>query len=316
MAARISQGGDVVSSSVLLDIISKDENTIFLGTADDEYWQGYDTIIAGLGVQRDELHDGGVSPTDYRLLSQVAFKEGSIGWFIGRVSFRLNDQTYVARTTVIFHLEGVYWRVVHSHSSFGVDNQATFGVELTTKVDDLLVSARSELDAIHSRYGEREVSIVFTDIENSTLTMETMGEERWLALLAWHEELVRQQVSVFGGTVVKNQGDGFMLAFAAVGAALASTIAIQRAVSVGFESTPVAVRVGVHVGGATANSGDFFGRTVVVAARVASAASGGEILVTADVHDQLADAFTFSAPRTVALKGLSEAPRLYAVTWR
>lgn len=315
MAARISQAGNDNSSQVLYDIISKDENTIFLGTAGDEYWQGYEAIIAGLRMQHRELDEEGAMPTDFQVLSLVALKEVSVGWVIGRVSFRANDKTIVARTTSIFHLEGAYWRLVHSHSSLDASNVENFGVELTTKVDDLLVSAQAEFDAIHSRLGDREVSIVFTDIENSTVTMEAMGDARWLALLAWHEEQVRQQVSVFGGTVVKNQGDGFMLAFPAVGAALACTIAIQRAVSVGFESTPVAVRVGVHVGDATANSGDFFGRTVVVAARVANAASGGEILVTADVHDQLADAFTFGAPRTVALKGLSEAPLLYPVSW-
>ena len=111
------------------------------------------------------------------------------------------------------------------------------------------------------------VTIVFTDIENSTVLMETLGEERWLELLEWHHHAMRRQTTLFGGSVVKGQGDGFMLAFPAAGSAnacaTACAMAIQRALSTGWEGVPVPVRIGMHSSNAKAEAGDFFGRTVV-----------------------------------------------------
>ena len=51
------------------------------------------------------------------------------------------------------------------------------------------------------------------------------------SMFDWHAALVQQQTSMFGGAVVKNQGDGFMLAFPAMGSAAACAIGLQRAIS-------------------------------------------------------------------------------------
>ena len=105
---------------------------------------------------------------------------------------------------------------------------------------------------------------MFTDIEGSTALMEGLGEAKWLDLLEWHNGAVRQQAGLFGGTVVKGQGDGFMIAFPAVGSAAACAVAIQRSLSAGWQGSPVAVRIGLNSGNVKAEAGDFFGRTVVV----------------------------------------------------
>ena len=76
------------------------------------------------------------------------------------------------------------------------------------------------------------------------------------------------------------------------------------------------VRVGVHVGNAKEEAGDFFAHTVVFASRVAAAAQGGEILVSAPVKSQLEGAFSFGAAKTVALKGLGGGHALFPVLWR
>ena len=135
------------------------------------------------------------------------------------------------------------------------------------------------------------VTIVFTDIENSTVLMETLGEERWLELLEWHHHAMRRQTTLFGGSVVKDKGSGFMLAFPAAGSAnacaTACAMAIQRALSTGWEGVPVPVRIGMHSSNAKAEAGDFFGRTVVIAARIAGAAAGGEIMASQVVHQDL-----------------------------
>ncbi|MBA3260864.1 MAG: adenylate/guanylate cyclase domain-containing protein, partial [Thermoleophilaceae bacterium] len=56
------------------------------------------------------------------------------------------------------------------------------------------------------------VTIVFSDIEGSTEMMERLGERQWMEVLRDHDALIRGVVQSHDGTIVKSQGDGFMLA--------------------------------------------------------------------------------------------------------
>lgn len=226
------------------------------------------------------------------------------------------EKPFQARTTVVLHEEGAYWRVVQWHSSLGVSNEETLGVEMTTDVDEILSLVRNDPAPVGALAGDGSVTIMFTDIEGSTALLESLGEQAWLELLEWHDGIVRQQTAVFGGNVVKGQGDGFMLAFPATGAAAACATAIQRALRAGWAGVHVPVRIGVHCGNARAEGGDFFGRTVVVAARLASAAGGGEILVSQPVQESLGGAFSLDAPRSLALKGLAGHHSVFPLAWQ
>ena len=78
------------------------------------------------------------------------------------------------------------------------------------------------------------------------------------------------------------------------------------------------VRMGLHTGEAIREDEDLFGRTVIVAARIAAAAHGGEILVSSLLR-QLSDGsgeFAFGPPREEVLKGLPGVHELYPVVWR
>lgn len=146
--------------------------------------------------------------------------------------------------------------------------------------------------------------------------MERLGDARSQELLRAHDELVRRAVQVQGGRVVKSQGDGFMLAFSSPSAAVECAVAIQRAVSAhDFGGEDVRLRIGLHAGDVIRQGDDFYGRTVIVAARVAASASGGEILVTAAVKDR-AGAVPLGAERQVVLKGLSGSHVVHSVEWR
>ena len=92
--------------------------------------------------------------------------------------------------------------------------------------------------------------------------------------------------------------------------------AIQRAVGRAFAdvSPPIAVRIGVHTGDALHEGDHFFGTTVHYAARVASQALGGEVLVSNIVHDLVVGpGIDFHESREAELKGLNGPHRLYAV---
>jgi class 3 adenylate cyclase len=164
------------------------------------------------------------------------------------------------------------------------------------------------------------VTILFSDIERSTELNERLGDHRFLELLREHNEIVRDQVRVHRGFEVKSQGDGFMIAFASPSDAVEGAIAIQRALGMRIEAgaeEPIRVRMGLHTGEAIRERDDFFGRNVVLAARIAAQARGGEILVSAPLKE-LAEgsaAVSFGDPRELGLKGLSGRHTVHPVEW-
>lgn len=162
------------------------------------------------------------------------------------------------------------------------------------------------------------VAILFSDIEDSTVLNDQVGDAEWVKLLASHDKLVRSAVSARGGHIVKSQGDGFMIAFADAGEAVRGALDLRAAIESGdrrLRKRPIQVRVGVHIGTAIERDGDLFGRDVALAARVAAEAVGGEILVSDAIHDAVADESDLHLveAQTVELKGLPGVHRLWSV---
>jgi class 3 adenylate cyclase len=165
------------------------------------------------------------------------------------------------------------------------------------------------------------VTILFSDIEDSTALNEELGDRAWMRVLEAHDRIVRDRVAAHDGNIVKSQGDGFMVTFASVEQAVRCAIEIERGFEKGgrrLRKTPIRVRIGIHVGQVVAKDGDLFGRNVAYAARVAAEADGGEILVSEDVRERLGDddGMSFSGPRSVELKGLEGEHAVFAVDWR
>jgi class 3 adenylate cyclase len=162
------------------------------------------------------------------------------------------------------------------------------------------------------------VTLMFSDIEGSTSLNHALGDAAWLELLKTHDEIVRRLVRSGRGQVVKTHGDSFMVAFKEVPAAVSCAIEIQRALAEAevAQSHPVRVRIGLHTGEVTKQGRDLFGINVALAARVADAAEGGEILVSSAVRKQAHDGIRFGKGRKVTLKGFSAAEQVYQVEWR
>ena len=115
------------------------------------------------------------------------------------------------------------------------------------------------------------LTLLFTDIVNSTQHAETLGDEGWRELLDRHHELVRRQVVRFGGHVVDTTGDGFFATFDRPARAVRCGLAIRDAVrALGIE-----IRGGAHTGECELAAGQVRGIAVHVAARVAAAAEPG-----------------------------------------
>jgi len=164
------------------------------------------------------------------------------------------------------------------------------------------------------------VTFMFTDIEGFTPVTERLGDQHAHEVLLAHNQAIRRLVTAHGGHEVKSQGDGFMIAFGSAARALRCSVAIQRAMSAYSEEHPgsaIRVRIGLHTGETIRESHDFFGRAVIVAARIAAQAAGGQILVSGLVKAlaQGTGEFSFDGGRKVELKGLAGEHEVYDVRW-
>ena len=119
------------------------------------------------------------------------------------------------------------------------------------------------------------VTFLFTDVEGSTRLWELSSAAMGTAM-ARHDALVRAAVEAHGGYVFSTGGDGFGVAFARAGDAIAAAVGAQRAL--GGEAWPadaaIGVRMGLHTGEAEERGGDYFGPAVNRAARVTALAHG------------------------------------------
>jgi class 3 adenylate cyclase len=207
-----------------------------------------------------------------------------------------------------------------SHHQSEVDaatGRAAPGPQVIDVVADALGDVGIELPT--SDLPQGTVTIMFSDIEGFTAITERLGDRRAMDVLREHNGIIRQRVAGAGGHEIKVQGDGFMIAFGGASSALHCALGIQSdfaARNDGNPDVPVQVRLGLHAGEAVRDGNDFLGGAVILAARIAEQAKGGEILVSSVLKDlcDLGGEFEFEHGRDVYLKGVSEPRRVYSVT--
>jgi predicted ATPase/class 3 adenylate cyclase len=126
------------------------------------------------------------------------------------------------------------------------------------------------------------VTIMFTDLVDSTGLRIALGEARFAQVMAEHDALVHLAVTERGGKIVKHTGDGVMASFAAASQGVAAAVDIQRGLTFrgGRETPSMRVRIGVGAGDVAERLGDYHGVAVVEAARLCAAASNGQILAS------------------------------------
>jgi adenylate cyclase len=170
------------------------------------------------------------------------------------------------------------------------------------------VEGALEAAGLHSRL-DRPPAMCFLDITGYTRLTEERGDEAAAELAAQLANLVRQCSQEHGGTPVKWLGDGVMFYFREPAAAVLAALDMVEAV--GRHDLPPA-HVGIHAGPVIFQDGDYFGRTVNLAARIAEYARPGEVLVSQEVVDA-ADtaAVSFVEIGPVELKGVPGTLRLH-----
>jgi pimeloyl-ACP methyl ester carboxylesterase len=151
---------------------------------------------------------------------------------------------------------------------------------------------------------------LFTDLVGSTEKATALGDAAWGALLARHDEAVRQQLARFSGEEIDTAGDGFLALFDGPARAIRCGLAVRDALrDLGLE-----VRAGVHTGEVERPAGEKpRGIAVHVGARVMSLGGAGEVLVSATTHDLVAGSgLEFEDRGEHELKGVDGRRRVYA----
>jgi class 3 adenylate cyclase len=151
---------------------------------------------------------------------------------------------------------------------------------------------------------ERPTAVAFLDLTGYTRLTEERGDEAAAQIAADLAALVQQEVGRRGGRAVKWLGDGVMFSFHDAAAAVLATIEVGR--RTGEVGLPPA-HAGVTAGPVIFQDGDYYGRTVNLASRLAGVAEPGQTLVDAEVV-RLAgggDTIGFRRIGEVGLKGIS-----------
>ena len=188
-----------------------------------------------------------------------------------------------------------------------------------TSVDEVASSVGSERPSLRPATApDGTVTILFSDIEASTKLNERLGDVQWLELLREHHAIVREQVHQHGGFEVKSQGDGFMIAFPSARRAVQCARAIQSAIDSQLgdrDDATIRLRIGLHTGEAIKEEADFYGKNIVLAARIADRAGGGEILASSVVKQltESAGDLRFENERELELDGLVGTYTVYRV---
>jgi len=263
-----------------------------------------DPDTAKLIVQR--VREIGI--TDVEILTLETFQRGDFGWFFGEVLLLGGSEEIPRqRVTGVLVIETGQWRVLQWHQSVALSAAELYGVELSKDLGALV-------DALDSSSGETigaaslngTVTLLFTDVEDSTHIAETIGDAEWASLISRHLKSLSDTIERHRGTVVKTLGDGAMAAFPSVSDALSCAVVLHEESGDGLR-----IRIGLHTGDAVHENGDYAGITVNKAARVAAAAQPGEVLVSSVTAEMaIGRGFELGEGRTVELKGLTGTHRL------
>jgi adenylate cyclase len=152
-------------------------------------------------------------------------------------------------------------------------------------------------------------AIAFLDLTGYTALAEERGDRAAADLAAGLATVVQNAAQAHGGRAVKWLGDGVMFHFADSRNAILSGLDLVEQTE---EAMSVPARIGINAGAVVAQEGDYFGRTVNIASRIADYARPHEVLVSDDAKQHAGDgAVEFELVGDVQLKGVAQAVRLH-----
>lgn len=154
------------------------------------------------------------------------------------------------------------------------------------------------------------MTMMFTDIVDSTTTASRLGDTRWRALLEQHDRLALNEISRHGGTPIKNLGDGFLTHFDGPATALRAAADLHRS----LDRAGLQIRAAIHTGEVERRGDDVSGVAVHLASRLLDVAGPGETVVSGVIKGLVAGSgIAFEPLGTHRLKGIADPWELHRV---
>ena len=179
------------------------------------------------------------------------------------------------------------------------------GDEVVDEIEEFLTGGHTAADP-----DRRLATVLFTDIVGSTAQAAELGDTRWRALLDRHDQILRAEITRFGGEEIDSAGDGFLSTFDGPARAIRCAASMSDTLS----GIGVAIRAGVHTGEVEVRGQNIGGLAVHIGARVAATGNSGEIVVSSTVKELMAGSeLTFLDRGEHELKGVPGTWRLYVV---
>jgi len=172
----------------------------------------------------------------------------------------------------------------------------------------------------HIKRSQKDTTVLFTDIEDSTRYWDRHGDLKGRLLVDRHNRLVFPVIRYFRGKIVKTIGDAVMATFKNPEQAINAAIAIQQTLASEREKDrkfKLRIRIGIHTGKAIVEHGDVYGDVVNVASRVESRGKGDEILVSASTAGRLKSSeYSLVKKGSFTPKGKKKSMTLYRCHWQ
>lgn len=122
------------------------------------------------------------------------------------------------------------------------------------------------------------VTLMFTDLVNSTVLLEKAGDETGADLFQAHHKMISSAVASTGGDELEWLGDGVLAAFSSSADAVRCAIAIQQSARRPAAGAHFEIRIGIHLGEVLRRDGGYFGTPIVTARRICDRGAAGQIL--------------------------------------
>lgn len=165
----------------------------------------------------------------------------------------------------------------------------------------------------------KPVTILFTDIVESTRYWDTQGDIKGRLMVDQHNRLVFPVIKKFRGKVVKTIGDSVMASFSSPENALRAAAGIQQSLDEYRKKNKrfkLEIRIGLHTGKALIEKRDVFGDTVNVAARMEGLAKANEILISGSTEKRIKRSeFALTKKMSFIPKGKKIEVTVYKCDW-
>ncbi len=293
----------------LTNLFSVSEHISYIGSSFDEFWSGK-MLRDGYADHADEVPDFAIKSFEVE-----AFESNNFGWasWIGKLYFPETGNVCIQRFTWVFILEDGTWKIAHVHVSNPTSNIDNIGIE--HRAFDALIQAAKE--GYNHISGEGTATVMFTDIADSSSIANSVGDRAWAVAINKHLEAVSEVIEENDGNIVKTLGDGTMSTFSSARAGMTAAKAIQILVTNAQREPQLKIRIGIHTGDVIKSNGDFFGTVVNKAARIATSANPGQILVSDATRSMVESGgeFEFESPISVALRGIEGNHSISTLQW-